>query len=155
MTTRLEAPSEPGNRRWTGVAAAGCALLLLCAMCGASLGAWRLLGQRPAAAASPSVEYILDASARMALPSIGGVGTRLSVARGVLAEVIRPASPALTAGLRVFGSGKLPDGCADTDLLVPLAPASQPVEDFVRPVGHKHRWPCGRGLGSGGGGCAA
>jgi LysM repeat protein len=31
----------------------------------------------------------------------------------------------VAAGLRVFGSGALPDGCEDTDLVVPLAPANQ------------------------------
>lgn len=51
--------------------------------------------------------------------------TRLALAQAVLAEVIRPAEPSLTAGLRVFGSGAQLAACQDTDLLVPLALANQ------------------------------
>jgi hypothetical protein len=46
------------------------------------------------------------------------------VAQGVLAEIVRPAAPSVTAGLRVFGSGTL-GACQDTDLVVPLALANQ------------------------------
>src|SRR5205085_3646978 len=50
---------------------------------------------------------------------------RLSVAQAVLAEIVRPAAPSLTAGLRVFGGGSQPEACQDTQLVVPLARASQ------------------------------
>jgi hypothetical protein len=74
----------------------------------------------------PAVEYILDASPRMGLPAQGGdSGTRLSVAQGVLAEIVRPAKSDLTAGLRVFGTGVIPEACRDTELLVPLTQANQ------------------------------
>src|SRR6185436_18160076 len=62
-------------------------------------------------------------SPRMIEPSEGG--TRLAIAQAVLAEIVRPADTAVTAGLRVFGTGHQPAACQDTDLLVPLAPASQ------------------------------
>jgi len=107
-------------------AAAGCLLVALCALCGAGVAARRFFGSRGPAASQPSVEYVLDASPRMALPADTGGGTRLAVAQGVLDEIIRPSDPALTAGLRVFGAGKQSAGCADTDLLVPLALANQP-----------------------------
>src|SRR5207245_1777250 len=103
---------------------AGCAVLLLFVGC-LGAGAWYYLTQRRAAAPQPSVEYVLDASARMAQAADTGGGTRLAVAEGVLDAIIRPADPALTSGLRVFGSGKLAEACSDTDLLVPLARASQ------------------------------
>ena len=69
------------------------------------------------------MEYVLDASPRMLQASDGA--TRLSVAEAVLAEIVRPASPSVTAGLRVFGTGQLSGVCQDTDLLVPLAAANQ------------------------------
>jgi hypothetical protein len=100
-------------------------LLLLCAVCAAAVAGWQYYQRGRAVAAPPSVEYVLDASPRMALLSDAGEATRLSVAQSVLVEIIRPSSPTLTAGLRVFGTGKVPSGCADTDLLVPLAPANQ------------------------------
>lgn len=81
-------------------------------------------GSEPAAA-SPSVEYILDVSSRMELPAPGGDASRLEVARRVLADVVRPADATTSAGLRVFGSGAAAESCQDTDLLVPVAPASQ------------------------------
>src|SRR5512143_3670224 len=115
------APSAPPNRsrslRWV---LGGCVLLVLCVgVIGAgAAGVWYLRGRTPPAS-QPAVEYILDASPRMAQPSEGS--TRLAVAQGVLAEIVRPAEPSVTAGLRVFGSGKLPAACQDTDLLVPLA----------------------------------
>src|SRR5262249_35749199 len=102
-----------------------CVLLLMCGLCVAAVAGWQLYQRGRAVAVSPSVEYVLDASPRMALLAENGEGSRLSVAQSVLAEVIRPSSPTLTAGLRVFGSGKVPSGCADTDLLVPLALANQ------------------------------
>jgi hypothetical protein len=79
---------------------------------------------RPEARSEPTVAYILDTSPRMAAPAEGT--TRLSVAQGVMAEVVRPASPQVTAGLRVFGSGAVPQPCEDTQLVVPFAAANQP-----------------------------
>lgn len=112
-------------RRPTTIILIGCAALLILVCCAAVVGgiAYFYMRGRPIVQAQPAVEYILDASPRMQQPSEGG--TRLTVARGVLAEIIRPSDPELTAGLRVFGSGALPAACSDTDLLVPLAPASQ------------------------------
>jgi hypothetical protein len=107
--------------------AAGCALIGLCVLCAAAVGGgFYFYTQRPVASAGvPSVEYILDATQRMALQAEGENDTRLNVARGVLAEIVRPSDPTVTAGLRVFGSGAQPAACNDTALLVPLAPASQ------------------------------
>jgi hypothetical protein len=44
-----------------------------------------------------------------------------------MAEVIRPADPEFTAGLRVFGSGAIAQSCDDTELVVPFAPSNQPA----------------------------
>ena len=74
-------------------------------------------------AEEPAVAYILDTSSRMGLPS--EQGTRLSVAQAILAEIVRPADPGLTSGLRVFGGGALPQACEDTELVVTFAPANQ------------------------------
>jgi hypothetical protein len=119
------APRKRGALPWL---AAGCALVALCVVCaGVAGGGYYFYSQRPAGRAQPaaSVEYILDATQRMGVTAEGETDTRLNVARGVLAEIVRPADPALTAGLRVFGSGAQAAACADTTLLVPLAPASQ------------------------------
>lgn len=120
MTT--EAPS---SRRPSKLVLIGCGVLLIVLCCAAVVGgaAYYLLRRGPIVQSQPAVEYILDASPRMQEPSEGG--TRLSIARSVLAEIIRPSAPDLTAGLRVFGTGALPAACSDTDLIVPLAPASQ------------------------------
>src|SRR5260221_9268361 len=122
----MTAPPPPANRlRWLLAAAGGCALLLACAVVAvAGGGLISLRGQAPTAA-QPNVEYVLDASPRM-LEENGGA-TRLSVAQGVLAEIVRPASTNVSAGLRVFGNGAGQPGgaCQDTALLVPLAPANQ------------------------------
>src|SRR3990172_4288786 len=102
---------SPASRRSRGpmfLGLGGCVLVALCAC---------------PVAAEPAAEYILDASPRMDLPTAGG--TRLAVARGVLAEIIRPAEASVTAGLRVFGSGANTEACRDTTLIVALAPASQ------------------------------
>jgi Ca-activated chloride channel homolog len=102
----------------------GCGVLAVCVLAAGALGVGAWYFTRPRAAVpEPAVEYLLDASPRMALATEDG--TRLSIAQAVLAEIVRPADPAVTAGLRVFGSGALPDACQDTRLLVPLAPASQ------------------------------
>ena len=103
---------------------AGCAVIVIC---GSALlaGALGWLRQRGAEAAQPAVEYILDTSPRMALPSEQGGASRLEVASSVLAEVIQPAGPSLVAGLRVFGDGHRAVACEDTKLVVPLAPANR------------------------------
>src|SRR5258708_9254443 len=121
-------PAVPARKRnavpWV---AGGCAVLGLCVLCAAVGGAgYYIYSRQPATTASaPSVEYILDATQRMAQMADGENDTRLNVARGVLAEIVRPSDPALTAGLRVFGSGAQAAACSDTTLLVPLAPANQ------------------------------
>src|SRR5579859_5096671 len=121
-------PAAPVRKRgaltWV---AGGCAALLLCVLCAAVGGAgYYFYSQRLVTTASaPSVEYILDATQRMAQKADGENDTRLNVARGVLAEIVRPSDPALTAGLRVFGTGAQSAACTDTTLLVPLAPANQ------------------------------
>src|SRR3990172_2348262 len=118
-------PSAPSSRRPRSIILIGCGALLVVLCCAAVAGgiAYYVLGRGAIGQAEPAVEYILDASPRMQQSSEGA--TRLSVARGVLAEIVRPSDPDVTAGLRVFGTGALPVACSDTDLLVPLAPASQ------------------------------
>jgi hypothetical protein len=83
---------------------------------------------RQAPADVPGVEYVLDVSSRMALPAQNSQSSRLEVARGVLAETLRPTGETadISAGLRVFGSGATSPGCDDTDLLVPPEPDSRP-----------------------------
>jgi hypothetical protein len=98
----------------------GCLILLAAAAVAGYLYLWR----RPAATAEPAAHYVLDVSDRMNRPAVGSSETRLAVARHVMAEVLRPSGVAV-AGLRVFGSGVVTVGCADTDLLVAPAPASQ------------------------------
>jgi hypothetical protein len=123
----MAATTSRGNTRryvWLGVG--GCAIIALCLCLVAGLVGGYLLYQQktpPVATEGPAVEYVLDASPRMSLPSQGG--TRLTVARGVLAEIVRPADPTVMAGLRVFGTGASTKPCQDTDLLVPLAPSNQ------------------------------
>lgn len=110
----------------------GCAVLALCVCALGGLGAggyyfYQQSGGGPVVTTGqqPAVEYILDASPRMAQPVDGGSGTRLELARGILAEVVRPADTQVTAGLRVFGNGAVAQPCQDTNLLVPLAAANQ------------------------------
>ncbi|HMK08047.1 MAG TPA: vWA domain-containing protein [Anaerolineales bacterium] len=118
----MAAPTS--NRRWPVVVAVCCGVVAVClCLTGAAAGGYYYFRGRPAAA-EPSIEYILDASPRMESPSQGG-DARLSVARGVLAEIVRTGEPSLTSGLRVFGTGALPQGCQDTDLVVPLAASNQ------------------------------
>ena len=81
------------------------------------------LRNQPVTAAVAAVEHVLDASPRMALPGESGA-PRLAVARGVLAEIVRPADPSELAGLRVFGTGASTETCQDTRP-VPLALRSQ------------------------------
>lgn len=113
------------KRRWPVILLVGCALVVLCLCIVAAAGAaYSYFRGQKGSAAEPTIEYILDASPRMESQSSGG-DTRIGVARGVLAEIVRTADPRLTAGLRVFGTGALPQGCQDTDLVVPLAAANQ------------------------------
>jgi hypothetical protein len=111
-----------------GVVLGGCALLAVCglALVAVGSGLW-WLAQRGADTSQPTVEYVVDASTRMALPAEGGgSSTRLGVARAVLAEIVRPAAANVTAGLRSFGVSDLAaDVCQDSNLLVPLGPANQ------------------------------
>ncbi len=117
-------PPSSNRSRWPLFAAGGCILLLACAIVAGAAGALLYLRRPAASVAAPNVEYILDASPRMLDENAGA--TRLSVAQGVLAEIVRPASTRVAAGLRVFGSGASGAGaCQDTALLVPLAPANQ------------------------------
>ena len=112
------------KRRWPVVPLVGCAVAAVCLIAiVAGLAAFFLIRGRGQSAAEPTIEYILDASPRMETPSNGD--TRIRVARGVLAEIVRTADSRLTAGLRVFGTGALPQGCQDTDLVVPFATANQ------------------------------
>jgi hypothetical protein len=126
MSTQTGASSRSRGRLWLIVA--GIVVLAMClgVAVSAAAGYWWFVGRPVARGEQPAVEYILDASPRMTLPAAGADANRLAVARGVLAEIVRPADPAVSAGLRVFGSGALPAACQDTDLLVPLRPAAQP-----------------------------
>jgi hypothetical protein len=121
----MAAPAtRPAWRRGVLPLLGGCALLAIC-LAALAVGGWLLSRRQPAGASQPAVEYVVDASPRMGLPAAGGEGTRLTVARSVLAEIIRPADPSVAAGLRVFGAGELAEACQDTRLVVPLAPDSQ------------------------------
>jgi hypothetical protein len=117
-------PNSP-KRRWPVIVLVGCGVVAAClCLAGAAGGAYFYFRGRGGTSAQPTIEYVLDASPRMENPSSGGE-PRLVVARGVLGEIVRTADPRLTAGLRVFGTGALPQGCEDTDLVVPLAASNQ------------------------------
>ncbi len=117
--------TTPPQRRLPVIVLVGCGLVAAClCLTGVAAGAYFYLRGRQATSAEPTIEYVLDASPRMESPSSGGE-PRIVVARGVLGEIVRTADPRLTAGLRVFGSGALPQGCQDTDLVVPLAASNQ------------------------------
>jgi hypothetical protein len=103
--------------------AGGCLALLTCAVIAGAVLSLLVLGNRAPQAGPPNVEYVLDASPRMLQETDGA--SRLSVAEGVLAEIVRPASASVAAGLRVFGTGQVSGACQDTDLLLPLAAANQ------------------------------
>jgi len=112
------------NKTLIVVAAVLIALVLcVCLLGGLGLAGYFFYQQRVTVTAEPAVEYVLDASPRMSLAIEGG--TRLEIARAVLAEVVRPADASVAAGLRDFGSGADSTPCADTNLLVPLATANQ------------------------------
>jgi hypothetical protein len=125
----MAVPSSPRTasqrRLWTTVGIGALVVLCLCLVVGVGGGvALYLFRNQPVSAAAAAVEYILDASPRMALPGETGE-PRLTVARGVLADVVRPADPSVLAGLRVFGTGASTGTCQDTNLLVPIAGKSQ------------------------------
>jgi len=128
MSSSPASPGPVARRNPIVYVAAGCALIAICALCAAAAGGAYFYSTKRQVARGPnvpSIEYILDATARMAQKADGENDTRLNVARGVLAEIVRPSDPAVTAGLRVFGTGAQAAACSDTSLLVPLAPASQ------------------------------
>ena len=114
-------PSQPhsGSRR-NSIIIIGAVLLLIVA---GAIGAFLFTRDRQSSVEEPAVAYILDTSPRMSLAA--EQGTRLSVAQAVMAEVVRPGDPELNAGLRVFGSGAIPQSCDDTELIVPFARANQ------------------------------
>jgi hypothetical protein len=121
-TTDVHTPVRKRSRLWWVVG--GCAVLLLLACAIAALVAGYFYLQRTRSSTDqPTVEYILDSSPRMAEAAEGG--SRIQVARGVMAEIVRPANPDLTSGLRVFGNGALPQPCQDTQLIVPFAQSNQ------------------------------
>src|SRR3989304_6250612 len=116
---RLMAPPEepmattPPQRRLPMIVLVGCGLMAAClCLTGVAAGAYFYLPARQAPSAEPTIEYVLDASPRMESPSSGGE-PRIVVARGILAEIVRTADPRLTAGVRVFRTGRLPHGCGD------------------------------------------
>ena len=100
-------PARSNRPALIGLGGAGLAAVLAC-LCLAAVAIVALINYRTftTAADEPTVAYILDASPRMELTADSGGGkTRINVAEAVLAEVIRPAEPSLTMGLRVFGTG--------------------------------------------------
>lgn len=108
------------------------AVLLLIACLGAGgVGAYFLTRGDQSTDEEPAVAYILDTSPRMSLAA--EQGTRLSVAQAIMAEVVRPADPELTAGLRVFGSDAVAQACDDTELIVPFSTDNQAaIADSLR-----------------------
>lgn len=127
MSSKKPASSAQKRSRVVYDAVGGAGLLAACVCLAAAvaLGVYYFYGKGPATAEQPTVEYILDVSPRMLSPAEGESGTRLEVAQAVLAEIVRPADSATTAGLRVFGTGAVSQACQDTDLVVPLAAANQ------------------------------
>jgi hypothetical protein len=120
-----EQAPRPSRRGWLIGLLAALALLCLClGSAGIAGGYYYIWRTEEPAVAGNGVEYVLDVSARMELPAEGSDGSRLRVARNVMAEVIRP-SRAEVAALRFFGSGATAQACQDTDLVVPLAPDNQ------------------------------
>ncbi len=101
----------------------GCAITLVCLLAIVGALVFIIIRGREGKAEQPTIEYILDASPRM--ESLSNGDTRINVARGIMAEIVRTADPRLTAGLRVFGTGAQSEGCQDTDLVVPFATANQ------------------------------
>jgi hypothetical protein len=109
---------------------AGGAFLCVCLVAVGAVGAGAYMFLAPgrettAAATAPSVEYVLDVSQRMSLAAEGAAASRLELAQGVMAEMVRPTPTDTWSGLRVFGSGAQAASCQDTDLLLPLAAGNQ------------------------------
>ncbi|HLB46579.1 MAG TPA: hypothetical protein VJL59_06100 [Anaerolineales bacterium] len=127
MTTGQTTTSSAQRQRTIYAALGGCGLLAVCACFAGAIGfgIYYFWGKGGTVAGEPSVEYILDASPRMLNPAEGDGGTRLSVAQAILAEIVRPADAATTAGLRVFGAGAVAQPCQDTHLVVPLSASNQ------------------------------
>ena len=123
MTTPAVTPETkaPNRRKRFILIGCGAALAFVCLAFG-GVAAYLYLGEGVVQAEEPAVAYILDTSPRMSLS--GEEGTRLSIAQAILAEIVRPADPTYTTGLRVFGSGALPQPCEDTDLVVPFSAAN-------------------------------
>lgn len=112
-----------GSNRRLLLIALGCLIIIIgCCLLAALVGGLYYLRTR-SQNESPGVAYILDTSPRMSLETEGG--TRLQVAQSVMSEIVRPANPQLTSGLRVFGSGAVSDSCQDTELVVPFRTANQ------------------------------
>lgn len=122
MSAPATAPQDQRGRGRTLLLGCGAALAFLCVAAG-GVGAFLYFRDRLGPAEEPAVAYILDTSPRMSLT--GEEGTRLSIAQAILAEIVRPADPTYTTGLRVFGSGARPQPCEDTDLVVPFSAANQ------------------------------
>ena len=116
--------SKSRRRLWLGLSGGAVVVLCLCLLVGVVGGVALYLYRSQPVGLSAVVEYVLDASPRMAQPGESG-SPRLTIARAVLAEIVRPADPSLVAGLRIFGSGAVTQSCQDTSLLVPLALSSQ------------------------------
>jgi formylglycine-generating enzyme required for sulfatase activity len=116
--------SKSRRRLWLALSGGAVVVLCLCLLVGVVGGVALYLYRSQPVGLSAVVEYVLDASPRMAQPGESG-SPRLTIARAVLAEIVRPADPSLVAGLRIFGSGAVTQSCQDTSLLVPLALSSQ------------------------------
>jgi len=115
------------QNRWLLVVGLVVGLFLFCLCLGGVVWAgFFVYTSRATTIAEPSaVAYILDVSERMRLPAEGAVGSRHDVARGVMAELIRPNPSEMQSSLRVFGSGAQPVSCEDTALLLALAQNNQ------------------------------
>jgi hypothetical protein len=116
--------AEQGSSgRWIGVIGFSLLGVIFCLTLAVIIvaGGYFYNGLGQSAEDTPGVIYLLDVSDRMALSAVGGQENRLAAARTALAEMLRPSPAEITTGLRVFGSGVVPQACQDTDLLVPLA----------------------------------
>ncbi len=121
----LTSPRTDSQRRMRiGLGGGAVVMVCLCLVLGVGGGVALYTYRNKPVSLQAAVEYVLDASPRMALPGDSGA-PRLTVARGVLADIVRPSDPAVVSGLRVFGSGAVTQACQDTNLLVPLALSSQ------------------------------
>jgi hypothetical protein len=93
--------------------------------------------------AAKNVELILDASNSM-WGQIGGEA-KITIARGVLTQIINGLPDSMNVGLRVYGHRYgLNDGraCTDTELLVPIGPVDKPrLIDTVNKIQLKGKTP--------------